>query len=109
MTTRAYRSVACLCALGLFVSLAPTRAIAQQAGDNVVNLGWFHIAPQDSSKPMTTGVTQEGLTPTLVPSSFTSPGSGAKVSNADTLGLVITHFVTDNIAVQTIGSQDGEP
>lgn len=102
MTTRINRSVARICALGLGASLAATNAIAQQAGDNVVNLGWFHIAPQDSSKPMTTSVTQEGLTPALVPSSFTSPGSGAKVSNADTLGLVITHFVTDNIALQTV-------
>lgn len=27
-------------------------AQAQSAGDFVVNLGWFHIAPQDSSKPL---------------------------------------------------------
>ncbi|VVE19044.1 membrane protein [Pandoraea horticolens] len=102
MTTRTYRFAARLCALGFGISLASTSAIAQQAGDNVVNLGWFHIAPQDSSKPMTTSVTQEGLTPALVPSNFTSPGSGAKVSNADTLGLVVTHFFTDNIALQTV-------
>ncbi|VVE33060.1 membrane protein [Pandoraea morbifera] len=102
MTIRTYRSAACLCALGLGISLASPDASAQQAGDNVVNLGWFHIAPQDSSKPMTTSVTQEGITPGLVPSSFTSPGSGAKVSNADTLGLVVTHFFTDNIALQTV-------
>jgi len=102
MTTRTYRSAACFCALGIGISLASTSATAQQAGDNVVNLGWFHIAPQDSSKPMTTSTNQEGITPTLVPASFTSPGSGAKVSNADTLGLVFTHFVTDNIAVQTV-------
>ncbi|MBU6493714.1 MAG: OmpW family protein, partial [Burkholderiales bacterium] len=49
-------------------------AHAQQAGDNIVNFGWLHIAPQDSSSPMTTNVNQQFLTPLVVPASFTSPG-----------------------------------
>ncbi len=61
-------------------------SFAQSAGDNVVNVGWYHIAPQDSSTPL----------------SFTSPmattltGSGAGVEKADTLGFSITHFFTAN-------------
>lgn len=102
MTTRTYRAVARSCALGLGISFITTGAFAQQAGDNVINVGWFHIAPQQSSNPLTTNVTQEGLTSTLVPSSFTSPGTGVHVSNSNTLGIVFTHFLTDNIALQSV-------
>lgn len=77
-------------------------AHAQQAGDNMVNFGWLHIAPQDSSSPMTTNVNQQFLTPLVVPASFTSPGTGASVSNGDTAALVFTHFFTDNIAAQMV-------
>ncbi|GAB3630092.1 membrane protein [Pandoraea terrae] len=101
MTTRTLSSVARLCALGLCTFTA-TGAFAQHAGDSVISTGWFHIAPQDSSKPMTTHVNQDFINPLIIPPSFTSPGSGAKVSNSDTLGLVFTHFLTDNIAMQTV-------
>jgi outer membrane protein len=33
--------------------LISTVAHAQSAGDVVANLGWFHLSPQDSSKPLT--------------------------------------------------------
>ncbi|CAH2793218.1 MAG: Outer membrane protein W precursor [uncultured Caballeronia sp.] len=33
--------------------LISTAAHAQSAGDVVANLGWFHLSPQDSSKPLT--------------------------------------------------------
>lgn len=64
-------------------------AAAQSAGSNVVNVGWFHFAPQDSSDPL----------------SFTSPvsttvaNSGASISDADTVGFALTHFYTDNFAL----------
>jgi outer membrane protein len=66
-------------------------AAAQSAGSNVVNVGWFHFSPQDSSEPLT-----------FAPGS-PLPGalanSGASISNADTVGLALTHFYTDNFAL----------
>lgn len=62
--------------------------MAQTAGSNVVNLGWFHLMPQDSSEPLKTPA-------------GTLPGSGATVSNSDTLGISFTHFFTDNFALTT--------
>jgi len=61
-------------------------AMAQTAGSNVVNVGWFHLAPQDSSEALRTPAGP-------------LPGSGASVGNADTLGLAFTHFFTDNLAL----------
>ena len=92
-------AAACAAWLGLFA----TAARAQHTGDNVVTLGWFHIMPQDSSTPMTTYVTPQPIdTPLRLPSSFTSSGTGLSTTNADTLGLVISHFFTDHIALTTV-------
>lgn len=92
-------AAACAALLGLFTASAN----AQHAGDNVVTLGWFHIMPQDSSTPMTTYVTPQPIdTPLRLPSSFTSSGTGLSTTNADTAGLVISHFFTDHIALTTV-------
>lgn len=64
--------------------------MAQSAGSNVVNVGWFHLAPQDSSDPLQK---LNGPQPGAI------PGSGATIGNADTLGIAFTHFFTDNFAV----------
>lgn len=66
--------------------------MAQSAGSNVVNVGWFHLSPQDSSDVLTknNGV---GAGPIA--------GSGSTVSQADTLGIAFTHFFTDNFALTT--------
>lgn len=78
-------------------------AYGQHAGDNVVTLGWFHIMPQDSSTPLTTHVSPQPIdTPLRLPNSFTSSGSGLSTNNADTAGLVISHFFTDHIALTTV-------
>ncbi|WP_050477420.1 OmpW/AlkL family protein [Herbaspirillum rhizosphaerae] len=66
-------------------------AMAQTAGSNIVNLGWFHLAPQDSSE----GIRGVGG---LVNGS-NSPDAHSTVSNADTVGVAFTHFFTDNIAL----------
>ncbi|RFB70664.1 MULTISPECIES: OmpW family outer membrane protein [unclassified Herbaspirillum] len=66
-------------------------AMAQTAGSNIVNLGWFHLAPQDSSETLRVNS----------PIQTTLPGSGAAVGNADTLGIAFTHFFTDNFALTT--------
>jgi outer membrane protein len=78
-------------------------AYAQKAGDNLVALGWFHVMPQDSSTPLTTTVAPVPInTPLRLPSQFTSPGTGLSTNNADTAGLVFSHFVTDHFAVTSV-------
>ena len=84
-TLKALSWAAALTALAAF-SLP---AAAQSAGSNLVNLGWFHFAPNDSSDPL------QIVSP--VPS--TVAGSGATIKDSDTVGLALTHFFTDNIAV----------
>jgi outer membrane protein len=81
-----------LSTLGAVAALASGSAMAQKAGDWQVGAGWFHLAPQDSSKPLT----------------LTSPvnqqlaGSGANVSNSDTLGFNATYFVDSHWAVEGV-------
>ncbi|MFD1560696.1 OmpW family protein, partial [Paraburkholderia silviterrae] len=76
---------------------------AQHAGDNVAVLGWFHVAPKDSSTPLTTTVAPTPInTPLRLPNSFTSPGTSLSTNNANTVGLVFTHFLTDHIAVASV-------
>lgn len=82
-----FNAIPKLAALSLLAAFAAP-AMAQQAGDNVVNFGWAHIGLNQSSEPLKLGST-------------TVPGSGAHVSNADTAILQLTHFFTDNIAVTT--------
>lgn len=65
------------------LTMAAVPAMAQQAGDNIVGIGWFHLAPQDSSQNLVVG-------------GQTVPNTGASVGNADTLGLQFSHFFTDN-------------
>jgi len=79
-------------ALAAAGSLASAPAMAQQAGDWVLGAGWLHLAPQDSSKPLT-------LT-SPVPAVL--PGSGASVSNSDTLGLSAAYFFDPHWAVEGV-------
>ncbi|MFX1764567.1 OmpW family protein [Paraburkholderia sp. A1RI-2L] len=80
-----------------------TAAHAQHAGDNVAVLGWFHVAPQQSSTPLTTTVAPSPInTPLRLPNSSTSPGTGLSTSSANTVGFVFSHFLTDHIAVSTV-------
>ncbi|KVE33614.1 MULTISPECIES: OmpW/AlkL family protein [Burkholderia] len=85
------------------VACASTGALAQQAGDNVATLGWLHIMPQDSTNGLTTNVANMPInSPLRLPGSFTSPGTSLTVNNADTVGLTLTHFFTDHIAVTSV-------
>jgi outer membrane protein len=77
------------CILSAIALLLSAGAYAQSAGSNVVSLGWLRIAPQDSSDPLMIG-------------GVSVPNTGARVDNADTLGLTFTHFFTDNIAVESV-------
>lgn len=67
-------------------------AFAQQAGDWVAGFGWIHLAPRDKSEPLT-------LT---APRLQVLPGSGASVSNSDTLGLNLMYFVDSHWAVEGV-------
>jgi len=68
-------------------------AHAQQAGDIVLGAGWMHFSPQDSSKPLTRTV---GGVSTQI------PNSGAKVSNANTVGLSGLYYFDSHWAVETV-------
>ncbi|KAF1047403.1 OmpW/AlkL family protein [Xylophilus sp.] len=68
-------------------------AQAQQAGDLVLGAGWLHFAPQDSSEP---------LQVTTAAGTQTKEGSGAKVSNANTLGLNAVYYFDSNWGVEGV-------
>lgn len=82
-------SVMKLAALAVAATSAAS-AVAQSAGDNIISAGWFHVAPRDSSTPLTIN------SPALVAGQVA--GSGASVGSVDTLGFSLTHFITDNWA-----------
>lgn len=82
---RVLRNMAAVSAL----ALASLPALAQSAGSNIVNLGWFHFDTHDSSEPLSFSE----------PVSTTVAGSGAEVGNADTFGIAYTRFFTDNFAL----------
>lgn len=79
------------------VLLMAGTAHAQSAGSTVFSLGWFRVAPQSSSEPLRT--TNIGGMPTNIQ----SVGTGAKVEDADTLGLAISYYFTDNISGELVG------
>lgn len=81
------------CAFAVLTTCACSGAFAQSAGSVTINAGWFHLAPQDSSDP---------LTVTALGTSTVSTGSSASVKNANTVGLTLTYFVTDNISVEGV-------
>lgn len=73
----------------IIVTCSTMPVLAQSANDTIISSGWAHIAPQDSSTPLT--ITSPAIGPLA--------GSGASVDSTNTLGLSITHFYTDNLAV----------
>jgi outer membrane protein len=81
-----------LCALALLGAFASNTAMAQQAGNWQVGAGWFHLSPQDKSQPLAL----TSPVPAVV------PGSGASVSDSDTLGLNATYFVDSHWAVEGV-------
>jgi outer membrane protein len=83
-----FKALSCAAALSALAAFS-LPAAAQSAGSNVFGVGWFHIAPNDSSEPLR--FSQPAFVGTI-------PGSGASIDSADTLGLAITHFWTDNFA-----------
>jgi len=86
--TKPLNALSKLAALSVLAAIS-LPAAAQQAGDTIVNIGWFHLRPDESSEPLNRRV------PALGP----VPGSSATISNADTLGIAFTRFFTDNFAL----------
>src|ERR1700761_520168 len=75
---------------GIAALACMTAAHAQSAGSIYVTSGWFHLAPQSSSQPLT--VTSIGGSPT----NLSQAGTGATLSSADTIGFTAGYFVTDH-------------
>lgn len=75
---------------GMAALAAFSAAHAQSAHTLYVTTGWFHFAPQDSSDPLT--ITS--------PVKLQEPNTGAGVGSADTAGLSLGYFITDNIAAE---------
>ena len=81
---------------GIAALACMTAAHAQSAGSIYVTSGWFHLAPQSSSQPLT--VTSIGGSPT----NLSQAGTGATLSSADTIGFTAGYFVTDHIATELV-------
>lgn len=88
VSSRMTPRLAVLSALSVLATL-PLAVSAQSAGDNILNIGWFHLYTDDSSQPLAR----------TFPSQQTFIGSGARVGSADTLGLAYTRFFTNNFAL----------
>ena len=90
----------------MLLSIAATSlAHAQSAGQWVVNAGWMHLAPQDSSQPLTVNALGQS---TVV------PGSGSTLANANTARQwfldqggrdIDRHFVAVSTAVERVRAQ----
>lgn len=85
-------------------ALLPLAAQAQEAGMNVLTIGWLHVSPIQHSSPLTDYITPEPIDADLrLPKTFTSQGTSLHVSNTDTIGLTSSHFFTDHIAATVVG------
>lgn len=78
---------------GIAALAAFSAAHAQTANPFYVATGWFHFAPQDSSDPL------KLLTVNGSQVNYPLAGSGAGVGSADTLGLSLGYFITNNLAI----------
>lgn len=85
--------------LVLATAVASPSAAAEQAGANVVQVGWVHFMPNSHGDPLQTDLRPSPLYSLLgVPTSFTSDGTGARVSSFDTAGVTWIHFFTHRFA-----------
>lgn len=71
-------------------------AHAQSAGSTIFTAGWFRVMPNSSADPLT--IDSVGGRPV----GLTRPNTGAEIKSADTLGLAVTHFITDNISTELV-------
>lgn len=73
------------------VLLACGIAHAQSKGDLQVSAGWLHIDSRVATGQMAV----------VDPPLGSEPNTGANASNPNTFGLLLTYFLTDNIATET--------
>ncbi|MDB5985326.1 MAG: rane protein [Nevskia sp.] len=79
-------------------------AYAQQAGDNLIQLGYGHVLTLDSSQPLRTTLNTSVLTDLLgIRSPFVSPGTESSVGDSSTVFFSMKHFFSDHIAVAADG------
>lgn len=71
-------------------------AHAQSAGSTIISTGWFRVMPNSSADPLT--IDSVGGRPV----GTTRPNTGADIKSADTLGVALTYFVTDNISTEFV-------
>lgn len=89
--------------------ISPCTAAAAAKGDLLLTGGWFHIAPQSSSKPLHTDIRGNALTRLAgVQDSFDSPGTDATPSDADTLALTAIWFISDHWSLELVGGLPAE-
>lgn len=91
--------------------LAPSSAAMAQAsdsespgkGNSILQIGMVHIDTLDKSRPLSTSL-QPGLAALGgVQGDFVSEGSGATVSDSETLALIYLYSLTDHIALKFEG------
>lgn len=101
MKSSSLRRLAAIIVLSAALSV-PARA--QQAGDNVIQIGFFSVDTLDRSTPLHTEL-RPSLLGTLVgiQPSFDSAGTAATVSSSNTLAFTTSHFFTDHLAVKLEG------
>lgn len=86
-------------ALLIGLLLLPGPGLARQAGDNVLQFGWAHIAPQESNGAPRNRLRDSPLFPPLeIETSFRSDSVEVIARSADTLAVVFKRFITDHWA-----------
>ena len=95
------KKLAIVCAVA--TALGGNLALAQSAGDNILQIGALHLQTLDHGQPMHTIITPNPLISAFIETDFTSPGTDSSVDNANTMLLAVTHYFTDHIAVKAEG------
>lgn len=73
------------------------------AGRHLLQVGVFHINNLDKSRELHSSIKPGALAALGVDAEFTSAGTGARVSSEQTLALIYSYFITDNIAIKFEG------
>jgi outer membrane protein len=88
------------CGIGLWAALAQ----AHGAGDIITQIGILHAQTLDKGQELQTDLAATpGLKLAGIPTTFSSPGTGASLDNANTVQLAVSYFLTDHISVKTEG------
>lgn len=80
--------------MGAAMMLAGASAYADQAGSIVLGAGWYRLSPQEKGEPLRI------TSPSAIAGEV--PNTGSSVGNANTLGLTVEYFITNQIAVEAV-------